>query len=147
MTRPEIGLTFDCAEPAVLAAFWCVALGYEPAPPPSGWQTWEDWLRDMGVPEDEWDSGESIQDPAGRGPGISFLRVPEPKTAKNRIHLDVKVSGGRKVDPAERTRLIEAHVDRLVAAGGTVLARHEGPDGDLDHVVVADPEGDELCVV
>lgn len=147
MTGPDIGLAFDCAEPAALAAFWCVALGYEPAPPPSGWDTWEDWARDLGVPPEEMDDGASIHDPSGRGPGISFLRVPEPKVAKNRIHLDVTVSGGRRVDAAERTRLIEDHVARLVAAGGTVLARHDGPEGHLDHVVVADPEGDELCVV
>jgi hypothetical protein len=147
VTRPDLGLAFDCAEPAVLAAFWCVALGYEPAPPPAGWSSWEDWARDLGVPLEELGDGASIHDPSGRGPGISFLRVPEGKVAKNRVHLDVKVSGGRTVDPAVRTELIEAHVARLVAAGGIVLERHDGPGGSLDHVVMADPEGDELCVV
>jgi hypothetical protein len=72
--------------------------------------------------------------------------VPEPKTAKNRLHLDLHVSGGRHIEPTTRTERIEAMVDRLVGAGGAVQHR-DGSFGSLDHVVMTDPEGNEFCVV
>ena len=139
-------LTFDCTDVERMRHFWRTALGYVDPRPPEGWSTWEDWLRDQGVPEEEWHTGGGLDDPEGVLPDISFLQVPEPKSAKNRLHLDLQVSGGRHVDQAERERLIEEAVSRLVAAGGTVSARLDGPRG-LDHVVMADPEGNELCVV
>ena len=98
------------------------------------------------VPEDEWDDGASLVDPDGALPPISILKVPEPKTAKNRLHIDLRVAGGRQVDQAVRRERILAMVERLVAAGGTVV-REDTFDGHLDHVVMADPEGNELCVV
>ena len=97
------------------------------------------------MPRDEWDDGASIVDPDGVGPGISFLKVPEPKTAKNRLHLDLKVSGGRDVDQEVRRSRIMAKVDEVVAAGATIQA--EIAVGELlDHVVLLDPEGNEFCV-
>jgi hypothetical protein len=143
--RVVLGITMDCTNARVQAEFWMAALGYVEAPPPKGWETWESWLIDLEVPRDEWDDGASICDPAGAYPTISFLRVPEPKTAKNRVHLDVKVSGGRHRDEAERTPLIEAKVAQLEALGGTVQRRDE-LQGRLDHVVMLDPEGNEFCV-
>ena len=139
-------LTVDCRDVAVVAAFWTEALGYVDRPPPRGWDSWEDWLRDMHVPEEEWGDGANLVDPEGELPAISFLRVPEDKTVKNRVHLDLQVSGGRDVDQALREERIGGFVERLTAAGASVLAEHH--DGDrLDHVVLADPEGNELCVV
>jgi len=88
-------LTFDCANPAALAAFWCQALGYVEGASPAGFATWEEWLASVGVPPEEWGDGAYIEDPAGLRPGISFLKVPEAKTAKNRVHLDVQAGGGR----------------------------------------------------
>jgi hypothetical protein len=129
-----------------MVAFWRTALGYISPPPPEGWTSWQDWLRDQDVPEEEWPDGAGLDDPDGRLPDISFLRVPEGKTAKNRVHLDLQVSGGRHLDQGLRRTLIEAEVDRLVAAGATVLRRDENR-GELDHVVMADPEGNEFCVV
>jgi hypothetical protein len=139
-------ITFDCADARVMAAFWKVALGYVDAPPPRGWDTWQDWLRHFEVPEDEWDDGASIVDPDGVAPRIGFLKVPEGKSAKNRIHLDVQVGGGRDQPWDEREKRIRAKVDELVAAGGTVVHEYRERDG-LDHVVMTDPEGNELCVV
>ncbi len=139
-------LTVDCRDVAVVTAFWKEALGYVDRPPPRGWDSWEVWLRDMHVPEEEWGDGANLVDPEGELPAISFLRVPEDKTVKNRVHLDLQVSGGRDVDQTLREERIRAAVERLTAAGATVLAEHH--DGDrLDHVVLADPEGNELCVV
>ncbi len=138
-------ITFDCHDAHVMLAFWKEALGYVDAPVPEGWDTWEEWLRHFEVPEDEWDDGGAIVDPDGRLPGISVLKVPEGKTAKNRLHLDLRVSGGRHVDQDVRRARITATVERLVAAGASVL-RENRFDGHLDGVVMADPEGNELCV-
>ena len=139
------GVTFDCHDAQAMAAFWTVALGYVDAPPPQGWDTWEDWLRHFDVPEDEWDDGASLVDPDGVLPRVGFLKVPEGKVAKNRLHLDLWVSGGRHVEAGERDRLIRAMVDRLLAVGSTVL-ENVNWDTTLDHVVMQDPEGNELCV-
>jgi Glyoxalase-like domain len=140
------GITFDCADARGLAEFWKVALGYVNAPPPTGWTSWEAWARHFEVPEAELDDGASLVDPDGVLPPVGFLKVPEPKAAKNRLHLDLRVGGGRHVDQALRRERILAMVEQLVAAGGTVL-REDTFDGGLDHVVMADPEGNELCVV
>lgn len=117
----------DAADPHRLAAFWALALGYVDEP---GY--------------DEVD-GASIVDPDGRGPAIGFLRVPERKAAKNRVHIDIRVAGEPPWDLAERGQEIRAKVRQLVAAGATVV--REGSDGaQLSHVVMLDPEGNEFCV-
>ena len=139
-------LTFDCHDAGAVARFWVLALGYVEQAPPQGWDTWEDWLRHFEVPEDEWGDGASIEDPQGVLPSISFLRVPEPKSTKNRVHLDLQVSGGRHVDADRRTARIEAMVELLEDAGASVSYRSMH-DGRLDHVTMADPEGNEFCVV
>ena len=139
-------LTFDCSSVPTMKEFWRVALGYVSPRPPEGWETWESWLRDHDVPEEEWGEGGGLDDPDGVLPDISFLRVPEGKTAKNRVHLDLQVSGGRHLDQSLRQERIAAEAERLVRAGATVRRRHE-ERGALDHVVMADPEGNEFCVV
>ena len=140
------GLTIDCARPRELAAFWALALGYIEPPPPEGFASWEAWAAEQGVPEDECDDGAYLVDPTGTAPGPSFLRVPEPKTVENRVHVDLKVSGGRNQPADLRRNRIETVVDRLVAAGAAVQRRDE-INGKLDHVVMTDPEGNEFCVV
>ncbi|HEX6345629.1 VOC family protein [Umezawaea sp.] len=117
----------DAADPHRLAAFWAFALGY--------------------VDEPGYDApdGASIVDPDGVGPAIGFLRVPEPKSAKNRVHVDVRVAGEPPWDLAQRERLIRAKVVELVGAGATVVGE-ELYDGRLGHVVMNDPEGNEFCV-
>src|ERR1022692_4811665 len=87
-------VTIDCAHPARLAAFWRLALGYVEGSPPEGFASRAEWLTHAGVPPQERDDGAYIEDPGGAGPGISFLKVPEPKVAKNRVHLDVQPGGG-----------------------------------------------------
>jgi hypothetical protein len=139
-------LTFDCADPAALAAFWRLALGYVDGPPPEGFTSWPEYLARVGVPAEEWGDGAFITDPAGIGPPISFLRVPEPKSAKNRVHLDVQAGGGRGEPWAVRWPRVTAAVERLTAAGATVIGEVE-QDGTPDHVVLADPEGNEFCVL
>jgi hypothetical protein len=71
-------LVIDCADPEPLARFWAAALGYELEPPPAGFGSWDEYWRDVGVPEDELGIGaDCIIDPAGRGPRIWFQVVPE----------------------------------------------------------------------
>jgi catechol 2,3-dioxygenase-like lactoylglutathione lyase family enzyme len=139
-------ITFDCADPAALAAFWCQALGYEAGPPPAGFATWDEYLARVGVPPEEWGDGAYIEDPAGLRPAISFLKVPEAKAAKNRVHLDVQAGGGRGEPQEVRWARVLAAVPRLTAAGATVV-REDWQDGVPDHYVMADPEGNEFCVV
>ncbi|MGH3504263.1 MAG: VOC family protein [Nocardioidaceae bacterium] len=98
------------------------------------------------MPPEEWDDGAAIHDPAGVRPAISFLKVPEPKQAKNRLHLDLNVSGGRHVNTDERTRRFDGKAAELVAAGASVQERSVLNER-LDHVVMLDPEGNEFCVV
>ena len=82
-----------------------------------------------------WDGADPVV-PAGTSP----------RASRNRLHVDVKVSGGRG-QPAElRRQRIQDAVDRLIDAGATVK-RYDDPNGVLDHVVMADPEGNEFCVV
>jgi Glyoxalase-like domain len=140
-------VTFDAADPARLAEFWALALGYVERPVPDGFASWAQWLTHHGVPEEEWGDGAYLSDPSGNLPGISFLKVPEPKVAKNRMHIDVQAGGGRDAVPwEERWPRVLAAVEGLTAAGATVLAE-VGLEGRPDHVVMADPEGNEFCVV
>ena len=117
----------DAADPRRIAAFWALALGY------------------VAEPGYDDEDGASIVDPEGKRPAIGFLRVPEPKSAKNRMHIDIRVAGEPPWDMAERARLIRAKVADLVAAGATAV-REERYDGHLGHVVMVDPEGNEFCV-
>lgn len=139
-------LTIDCAHPTELAAFWSTALGYVEASPPEGFGSWPEWLTQLGVPEDEWDDGAALEDSDGLRPSISFLKVPEPKVVKNRVHLDLQVGGGRAQPWEVRWARVMAAVERLTAAGATVIGE-DAQDGIPDHVVMADPEGNEFCVL
>lgn len=122
----------DASDPNRLARFWCTALGY--------------------VVEPGYDDpdGVSIVDPDGVGPAIGFLRVPEPKSAKNRFHIDIRVAGEPPWDWTDRATLIRAKVAELVAAGATVVRDEFYADDDdgavLGHVVMLDPERNEFCV-
>lgn len=139
-------VTIDCAQPGELAKFWAQALGYVEKPPPAGFDSWEAWFAQHDVPEEEWDDGAYLSDPDGHGPTLSFLKVPEPKVVKNRLHLDVRVGGGRETPWDVRWPRVVAAVERLTAAGATVIREHE-MRGKPDHVEMADPEGNEFCLV
>jgi predicted enzyme related to lactoylglutathione lyase len=107
-------LTFDCADPRRLAAFWTQALGYE--------------LREA-ADDQAW-----IADPAGRGWPLLFLVVPEGKSVKNRLHLDLRPP-----------RSMAEEIERLEAAGAAVVRRVD--EGGSFWTVMQDPEGNEFCVL
>jgi hypothetical protein len=139
-------LTIDCTDPDRLVPFWCLALDYEPVPPPDGHPTWRSYYLGVGVPESELGDGECldrVQDPSGAGPLLWFQVVPEPKTVKNRVHLDVVI--GRHLPKAQRKVVVEERVAQLLAAGGTRLRTLDSYDTHYG-VTLQDPEGNELCV-
>ncbi len=141
-------IAIDCADPERLVPFWCLALDYEPSPPPDGAGTWRGWYLSVGVPEGELGDGDCvdrIQDPFGVGPPIWFQPVPEAKTVKNRVHLDVQVGGGRSVPIEQRKVVVRAKAAQLLAAGGVVLRELNEVEGHFA-VTMRDPEGNELCI-
>jgi hypothetical protein len=141
----DIQVVMDCADPDRVARFWARALGYKLQDPPEGHATWEDFLRSIGVPEEEWNSASAVVDPDGKGPRIYFQRVPESKVVKNRVHMDLNVSGGSSVPLDERKNRVDAEVERLVAEGATIY-RPGSVERDEYWVVLQDPEGNEFCV-
>lgn len=118
MTLGIQSVLIDCHDPAVVAAFWQSALG---------------WRRTEDEPDEivlEPPAG-SPQD--GVAPDLLFLRVPDPTPGKNRLHLDLR--------PDDQN----AEVDRLISLGAKRVDIGQGPD--VSWVVLADPEGNEFCVL
>jgi hypothetical protein len=107
-------IVIDCADPFTLAPFWAEVLGY----------------REIGRDEEAVE----IEGPPGAGPTLYFLRVPEPKTGKNRLHFDVNATD----------RDHEAEVERIVGLGAR---RVDIGQGGVGWAVLADPEGNEFCVL
>lgn len=119
-------VVFDCAHPASLARFWAAALdGYQVAPYDEAELA---RLRRNGIDDPEDDPTVLVEGGPGVRPRLFFQLVPEAKTVKNRVHLDLA-----SADP-------NAEADRLVALGATVVARHS------TWVTLADPAGNEFCV-
>ena len=146
-------LTIDCADPQRLVTFWCEALGYVPEPAPEGWDSWLAYWRSLGIPEEDLEGAEegsgAIVDPTGRFPRIWFQPVPEGKAGKNRLHLDVNLTGGQLVMPDldQRRALVEAEVERLVGLGASIAYRNAPEGANYHAVTLLDPEGNEFCVV
>lgn len=109
-------VTFDCDDTLRVAQFWSAVLERPLAPDASPFFA-------------------AIAPDAG-GPGYFFIKVPEPKTAKNRCHLDLR---------ADDRDGVQAELDRLVALGATVLRK---PEEEFGHywATLQDPEGNELCI-
>ncbi|WP_193607243.1 VOC family protein [Nocardioides lijunqiniae] len=143
MDTKEIQVTVDCADPRALSLFWNAVLGYDFPPPPPGFGSWDDFSASL--PPEHRNSASGSEDPAGRGPRLFFQRVPEPKSGKNRLHLDVRAAPG--LEGEERMTALESECERLVALGATRVQRHE-PAPPMSHgfIVMQDPEGNEFCL-
>ena len=140
-----VQVTFDCADPATLATFWAVALGFRVQPPPPGFDTWDDALDAWGVPPERRNDRSAVVPPEGaEGPRLFFQKVPEAKTAKNRVHLDVRAAPA--LEGEARMQRLEEVSQELVALGARRLARFEPGGIDAGHLVMADPEGNEFCL-
>ena len=119
MTSTIRHITFDCHDLELVSRFWTEVLGFH---------------EDPDDPNEPGDTEYLIIDPKGLHPGLLFIQVPDEKVVKNRVHLDLQPADGRDVE-----------VERLEKLGGTLVADHRKPDG-TGWVVLADPEGNELCI-
>ncbi len=144
MTARQVQVTFDCGDPAALSVFWAEVLGYAEETPPAPYASWEEALGAWGVPEQNRNDYSAVSDPAQVGPRLFFQKVPEGKTAKNRLHLDVRVAPGAEGD--ERMTALEQEADRLTALGATRVQRHEPGGVGAGHIIMQDPEGNEFCL-
>lgn len=146
-------VTFDARDPRALSSFWRDVLGYvHPGPPgidlpedADPLAAWDDFLARVGVPEEQRNMRSALEDPDGHGPRLFFQQVPEDKTAKNRVHLDVRVALGLQGE--ERMAALETECGRLVALGATRVRRYEpAPPMEAGFIVMTDPEGNEFCL-
>ncbi|MDX2917389.1 MULTISPECIES: VOC family protein [Streptomyces] len=118
-------LAIDCADPLALARFWCSVLDYEVRGAEEGEEAVT--IGPPSVPEGK-------DRPGPVPPELTFARVPEGKTVKNRLHIDV--------NPTDREQGEE--VERLLALGAR---RADVGQGGASWVVLTDPEGNEFCVL
>jgi hypothetical protein len=144
MTAFDLHIVFDCADPDRVARFWMEALGgYDfPVGVPEGFASWEEWADAQGIPEEQRPTGRTLVDKERDRPDIFFLKVPEAKAGKNRLHLDIKVAPGLEADA--RREQIDKEAARLTALGATVAITMDEPDAY--HLILQDPEGNEFCL-
>jgi Glyoxalase-like domain len=146
MTMPyEFQVAVDCERPHELADWWAETLGWTVEPQDEdfirrmiaeGYATESDTMTHNGALV--WQDGSAINYPGDNGQGphprVLFQLVPEAKTVKNRVHLDVRVGADN----------IAAEVAKLTSRGATFL--HRGTQGPHEWMTMADPEGNEFCV-
>jgi hypothetical protein len=137
----DVQIVIDCADPHRLADWWAEALGWQVEPQDdafirrlveSGAASTEDTTTHRGALV--WRSGAALASPDPGRPRVLFQLVPEARTVKNRVHLDLRVGTERRED----------EVARLLARGATEL--HRAAQGPFTWVTMADPEGNEFCV-
>jgi hypothetical protein len=97
-----------------------------------------------GVPAEHRNDRAAIVDPSGVGPRLFFQKVPEPKTAKNRVHLDLRAAAG--LTGAGRMAALEVECDRLRPLGASRVERFEDDAMSGGCIVMRDPEGNEFCL-
>jgi hypothetical protein len=139
-----VQVVIDCADPARLSEFWAAVLGYKLQDPPTGFDSWQALLEARGVPRSEWNSASAVVDPEGRGPRFYFQRVPESKSVKNRVHVDVDVTGGPSTPLDERRARAQAESTRVQTLGARELWVNDDWRGFS--IVLQDPEGNEFCL-
>jgi hypothetical protein len=137
----DFQVVVDCAAPHELADWWAEALGWQVEAQDAAFIR---RMIDAGYATDDettthrgalvWKTGAAINSPDPNRPRVLFQEVPEGKTVKNRMHLDLRVGAERR----------EAEVARLVAAGAKEL--HRASQGPHEWATLADPEGNEFCV-
>ena len=128
--------TVDCVDADVMCGFSSVALGYVEEPPPAGYLSSEASCAPTTSRIPPPGSIGAIVDPDGTGPRVLFLRVPEQKRVKNRLHFDLAV--------ARPTRRGKRRSSSSQSAGATAVRRVE--ENGQWWMVMGDPEGNEFCV-
>lgn len=140
-----IQVVFDASDPGALAEFWAYALderGYAIAAPPGDFPDWPAFLAANGVAEERWNDASAIE--AEGHPRIFFQKVPEVRTVKNRVHIDLLAGGGPSVPLDEQRARVARQVARLEGLGATRVEDHA--DLGVHWAVMRDPEGNEFCV-
>jgi hypothetical protein len=140
MTTPKVQVAIDCKDPHALVRFWAAVMDYTVEDHSelinsliaAGQVTREDTVEVDG--KLHFATASACSDPTGNGPRLLFQVVPEPKTVKDRIHLDLHFGEDRR----------DAEVERIIALGATKL--WDGEQGPQRWVTLADPEGNEFCV-
>ena len=140
----DIQVVIDCSDPRRLAEFWAAALNYNLQPPPPGFDSWEEFAERIGIPPEDRDGYAAVVDPEGVKPRILFQKVPETKTVKNRVHLDIDVAPGVAFGSEERKAAARARSEQLTARGATPLREFNEPIGWW--LLMTDPEGNEFCL-
>ncbi|HET6921112.1 MAG TPA: VOC family protein [Jiangellaceae bacterium] len=135
----DIQVTFDVHDLKVMSRFWALALVYEEEPPPPGFSSWEEFAERNELPPQLWRA--AVVDPERKRPRLFFQPVPEGKTAKNRVHVDIRASAGVE-DEAGRQRARQ-HAQPLVEAGASVPQEKDEPIG---WCIVMGTRGNEFCV-
>lgn len=138
----QVQVTFDCEDPRKVAEFWKAVLGYVDPPIPPGFESW-DAFHDA-QPEEDRGSSWACQDPEGVGPRLYFQRVPESKTVKNRVHLDVRVVAG--LSGEERLGVLKAEGARLEKLGAKRVQLLLADEENESCLVMQDVEGNEFCL-
>ena len=138
----QVQVTFDCAQPRAVAEFWKAVLGYVDPPVPEGHASWDAY--EAALPADSQGANWAAQDPDGVGPRLYFQRVPEGKTAKNRVHLDVRVGTGLRGE--ERLAALEAEAVRLEALEARRVRLMTADEENESCQVMQDVEGNEFCL-
>jgi hypothetical protein len=141
-TAKDFQVTFDCAEPERVARFWCEVLDYVVPPPPQGHDTWADY--NASLPPERQGAAFACIDPEGVKPRLLFLRVPEGKVVKNRVHIDVRVGTGLVGE--ERVAALEAECARLSALGASRVRLLRADGVNESCLVMQDVEGNEFCL-
>ena len=141
-TVKQVQVTFDCTNPRAVAEFWKAVLGYVDPPIPPGFDSWDAY--EASLPVESRGSSWACQDPDGNGPRLYFQRVPEVKTVKNRLHLDVRVGAGLTGD--ERVSALEAEAARLGPLGARRLHLLPADEENEACLVMQDVEGNEFCL-
>ncbi|MEU9085088.1 VOC family protein [Streptomyces sp. NPDC048357] len=119
LVNPVRHITFDALDPYRVAEFWSAVTGFPIHP------------------DDVEGDDEILLEPGRPGvPGLLFIRVPDAKSVKNRVHLDI--------EPPTGTR--DETVERLIGLGAKLVDDRRDEDGVMGWVVLADPEGNELCI-
>ncbi|MFJ6484139.1 MULTISPECIES: VOC family protein [unclassified Streptomyces] len=117
--NPVRHITFDALDPYRVAEFWSAVTGFTMHP------------------DDVEGGDEALLEPGQPGvPGLLFIRVPDGKSVKNRVHLDIRPSTGTR----------DETVERLIGLGARLVDDRRAEDGVAGWVVLADPEGNELCI-
>lgn len=136
----SIQVVFACEDPHEMAVFWSQVLGYVLQPPPPGFDSWDAFADEVGIPEDRRNDISAAVDPDGEGPRLLFERW-DGGTPNKRVHIDLNTIG----EVEDRPGALAAERQRLEGLGAVFLRDASGMAGET-WIEMYDPEGNWFCV-